>query len=63
MREQNTQAQEKKLYNDTHPLSAHPHPNKNQPPLTYHVPPSFDIPIQWTWHSWYKRDNLINVEV
>ena len=44
MREQKTQAQvkkknqEQKLQNNTHPVSPHPQPVKNQPPSTYPIP-------------------------
>ena len=43
MRDQKTKAQIKikknKLWDNTHPLSPHPHPDTNQPPPTYAIPP------------------------
>ena len=41
-----------KLRDNTHPLSPHPHPDKNQPPTTYPIAPSFIITIDWTQNSW-----------
>ena len=35
----------------------------NQPPSHLSHPPIIFKTIQGTWHSWYKCDNLINVEV
>ena len=42
MRDQKTKAQRrktKKLWDNTHPLSPHPHPDVNQLPPTYPIPP------------------------
>ena len=36
----------KKLRDNTHPLPPHRHPDMNQPPPTYPIPPSFIITIQ-----------------
>ena len=36
---------QKKLWDNTHPLSLNPHPDMNQPPPTYPMPPSFIITI------------------
>ena len=44
----------KKLRDNTHPLPPRRHPDMNQPPPTYPIPPSFVITIQWTQNSWYK---------
>ena len=64
MRHQKTKVQVKKKKTDnTQPLSPHPHRHMNQPPPTCPIPPSFIIRIKWTQYSWYKWDNLINVEV
>ena len=49
MREQKAKAHVKeKIWDNTLPLSCHPHPDMNQPPPTYSIPPSFIITIQWT---------------
>ena len=46
-----------KLRDNTHCLSPHPRPEMNQPPLTFPVPPSFIITIQWRQTSWYRSEN------
>ena len=53
MRQQNKKSQEKnqKIWDDNHPLSPHPHPKINQPPLIYLIPHLFVITIQWAWHG------------
>ena len=55
MRYQKTKVQIKKndeiIPNPCHP---NPHPDMNEPPLTYPIPPSFIGAIQWTQNSWYK---------
>ena len=68
MRDQKTKAQRrktKKLWDNTHALSPHPHPDVNQLPPTYPIPPppSFIITRQWTQNCLYKWDTPIHVEV
>ena len=47
MRDQKTKAQtEKKLCDNTHPVSPQPHPDNNQPSPTYSIPASFIITIR-----------------
>ena len=45
------------------PCPPHPDPNINQPLPHLAHPHSFIITRQWTWHSRYKQNNQINVEV
>ena len=55
--------EKQKLLDDTHPLSYHPHTNINKLSSTYAILPIICNNYTMEWHSWYKWNNLTNLEV